>query len=187
MIWKSFILILSTMLISSAACAESYLLDEKYSKITYILTQFKIPFKIKSLPTTGQIEIDKNNTGFLKHNPVNHLRELSLQTKFTSSSGFFRRVINFNKYPHLTFTSNIEKPIPLHDKKYVILSGYLNFHGVSKKVNIKLKCKSKKERILLTGILKIKMNDFGIKPPRILFFPVDNIIKTRVQLYTRCA
>ena len=175
MIWK--ILFLLLLFFGNSVYAAVYELDKERSKLTYTLTEFGIPFKRKPLPATGKIYSDKNIV-----NNKHYLQGINLKVRFLSKNFLFRRVIDFDKYPYLLFSAKFEKPIAVNDSAFVNLDGYLTFHGVTKRVNVKLRCKLNNSLISLTGFLNIKMTDFGIKPPRILFIPVDNVIKTKIEL-----
>ena len=164
--------------------AKSFNLDEDKSKITYSLTQFGIPFKRKDLPASGKVyftddEALENKLPCSESFPI---AGVDLTAKFTSKNPLFRKVINLDKYPSFSFSSKIEAPILLSDKEFVEIPGYLTFHGVTQNINAELKCKKEESKLILRGHLNIKMTDFGIKPPRILFIPIDNVIKNKIEI-----
>jgi len=49
---------------------------------------------------------------------------------------------------------------------------------------VELKNVSDTENYLFTGEINIKMTEFGLIPPRFLFFRVDDHIKTEVEIYS---
>lgn len=173
--WKTFIITASLFLLGHTAYAKSFELDKDKSKITYALTKFGIPFKKKPLPAEGQIELENSS-----------LSSLNLKARFTSKNPLFRKLISIEKYPYFSFYSNLKNPILLlQDSELPDLTGYLTFHGITKKVNVtKLRCKKSENIISLTGFLNIKMTDFGIEPPRILFIKIDDAISTKIELYS---
>ena len=175
--WKNLILILLLLLFALPVNAKLVQLDENKSKITYTLTGFGIPFKRKQLTTSGQVDLVGADNELLL------LTKFDFNTKFTSKNKLFRKVINFDKYPDFSFSTKLENPIYLKDSEDITINGELTFHGVTKKVSTKLKYKKNKDFISLIGFLNIKMTDFGIIPPRILFLSVDNLIKTKVELF----
>lgn len=170
-VWKIFIFILPLFFPFKTTFANSLNLDGSKSKITYTLSTFGIPFKRKSLPALGYIDRTDNV-----------LKELNLKVDFTSRNPLFRKIIDYDKYPYFLFSSTLNEPIILDECCYFLIDGNVTFHGVTKKVKVKIKCNNHKNKVLLRGYLKIKMTDFGIKPPRILFIPVDNVIRTKIEL-----
>lgn len=181
--WKYIVLIFLLLLCSDIdyVHAKSFLIDENKSKITYSLSKFGIPFKIKSLVTTGLINIEKINS---LESPCLELKGLSLKTNFTSKLSLFRRVIEYDKYPYFSFDATFENPVILNDLETVTITGFVTFHGVSKKVEAKLKCNTKGELVSLAGFMNIKMSEFGITPPKIFFIRIDDLIKTKIELHT---
>lgn len=182
MFQKLFIIILPLFFFIDSAYAESFKLDKNKSKITYSLTKFGIPFKVRTIPAEGQI------IAYNKDHPLSRkqlfLEAVNLKATFTSKLPLFRKIIDYDKYPHLLFSSKIESPLIISNpSENFNLNGYLTFHGVSKKITIKLNCKSNNDLIILKGFFNVKMTDFGIKPPKILFIPLDNVIKTKIELY----
>ena len=174
------------MLLFTLSCssvnAKIIRLDESKSKLIYTLTQFNIPFKRKALPTTGIVLIEKNKSSAGNNFALSLLKGLTTKTRFTSKNPFFRKVIDYDIYPFLTFSSRLEKPIKLKGAELINIQGDLTFHGVTRKVEISLKPKYEEDFILLTGAIIIKMTNFGITPPRFLFLRVDDNIKTKIEL-----
>lgn len=179
---KNFILILLFTISSSSVQAKTIELDTNNSKLIYTLTQFNIPFKRKALPTTGIALIEENKSSSGNNSELTLLQGLDTQTRFTSKNPFFRKVIDYDHYPFLTFSSRLENLIDLNKSNLISISGDLTFHGVTRKTEVNLETKHEKDYILLTGAIIIKMSDFGITPPRFLFLRVDDKIKTKIEL-----
>lgn len=180
MIRKIIVILFSLIAISTKVFAETVELDKNSSKINYSLSCLGITFKRKSLPVTGQIDFKKEpGSGSVG------LSKIDLTAKFTSHNPLFKKAIDYNRYPYFNFRSALENLQILSDKKDIELNGTLYFHGVEKKVKIKLKNKLKKDSIQLIGFLNILMTDFGIVPPKILFIPVDDLIKTKIEINTQ--
>lgn len=148
-------------------------LDEKKSRVTYTLTQFGFPFKRKGLPTTGEIILNENSR---------ELEGLKLKTKFISKNFLFKKFINFDQYPDFQFVAVFDKPILIYGAKEIELSGDVLFHGVTKRITIKLKNKSTDKKIILSGYLNIEMSNFGLIPPHFVFFTMDDLIRNKVEL-----
>ena len=154
------------------------------SKITYSLSKFGIPFKIKSLPTTGVMEFDVISSAGGEGCKSVLLKKFDIKANFTSKLQLFRKFIEYDKYPYFSFSSDIKKPILVESNKDIFIDGNVNFHGVSKKVFVKLSCTTEKGNIYFKGNLNIKMSDFGLTPPRILFITIDDLVKTRIELHS---
>ena len=165
------------------AFAETIDLDQDKSKLTYTLTQFGIPFKRKPLPASGNLQIEKRVISSEK--TLLCLQGIDLKARFVSKNPFFRKVINFDKYPELAFQAGPECQIELKNLEPIDFTGNLTFHGITKEINVELKPEITDKCIFFTGYLKIYMTDFGIKPPRILFLSVDNLIKTKIEIYSQ--
>ena len=180
--WKKLILSTCLCLFISfvPACAETIKLNEEQSKLNYTLSCLGIPIKKKALPASGQIDVERFDS---QTSEKIQLKGLKLTVKFTSKNPLFRKTIDYDKYPDFKFFSDLDKPLLLQNRKLTELTGDLSFHGVTKKITIKLKNKSEGDLVSLIGFLNIKMTDFEIIPPRILFIFVDNVIKTKVELY----
>lgn len=179
-ITKIIILVFLFLTYKNIAYAEVFKLNQNKSKIIYTLSKFNIPFKVKTLNASGQVKLKKGNS------PCQFLLEgLYLKAKFTSKMALFRKAINYDKYPFFSFSADTKEAILIKDCTFIDLYGNLTFHGITQKIKVKLKCSSKKDYVSLTGHMKIKMTDFGIKTPRILFIPIDDSIKTKIELYTQ--
>ncbi len=173
MFWKTIFTIFCIFICCIEANAKTFQLDEKKSKITYTLTSFGFPFKRKALPTTGEIGLSENSE---------MLERLELKAKFTSKNPIFKKFINIEQYPDFQFASILTKPIQINGVKVIELSGDVLFHGEIKRVTVKLNNRSKDKKIIFTGYLNIEMSNFGLKPPRFLFFTVEDLIKNKVEL-----
>lgn len=178
MIKKLFILILSFYLTAHVTFAETTNLNEEKSRVNYIFSYLNVPVKKKFLPATGHINLVKGDNNSL------YLKGLDLDVNFTSKSSVFKKAIDYDKYPDFKFWAELETPVQLSDEEFVELEGYLSFHGVTEKIKINLKNKIIDEGISLIGFFNMKMTDFGIKPPKIFFIVLDDIIKSKVELFS---
>ncbi|GEM_PF-1571924 len=182
---KNFIFILLFLASISSAQAKVIKLDVNKSKLIYTLTQYSIPFKRKTLPTTGIAFIKKNKSFSGNNSELILLKGLDTKTRFTSKNPFFRKVIDYDHFPFLTFSSRLENPIYISKVDPITITGNLTFHGVTRKTEVILEPEYDNDFILLTGIISIKMTDFGITPPRFLFLRVDDHIKTKIELVVK--
>ena len=175
---KLLILFLSFCFIINTAYAETLDLNQDKNKINYIFSYLNVPVKKKFLPANGHINLIKGDDNSL------FLKGLDLDVKFTSKSKVFKKVIDYDKYPNFKFWTELENPIKLSNEEYIDLEGYLSFHGVTQKISIKLKNEMTKEGTSLTGFFNIKMTDFGLIPPRVFFIVLDDVIKSKVEIYS---
>ncbi len=173
MFWKTIFIIFCIFISCFEANANTFSLDEEKSKITYNITKFGFSFKRKALPTTGEIDLSED---------LKMLKELKIKTKFISTNYLFRKFIDFDKYPDFQFVSILDKPIPIDGVEVIELLGDVLFHGVTKRISIKLNNKSTDKKIILVGYLNIEMSNFGLAPPRFIFFTMDDLIKNKVEL-----
>ena len=156
--------------------------NSNHSKINYTLSCLGIPIKKKSLPVSGSMNVKKFRQEEDKLCGNYLLKKLSLKVLFTSKNKHFRNIINYNRFPYFTFFATLDKPIEVKNQ-LISIEGILSFHGIDKKIKIKLKNNPKGNSTCLIGFLNIKMSDFGIEPPRFLFLRIDDLIKTRVEIH----
>ncbi|MBI2996430.1 MAG: YceI family protein [Candidatus Melainabacteria bacterium] len=180
MFLKTIVLILLILIFTTNAYAETFQLDKDRSKIIYSLSKFGIPFKIKALKAEGQIYLDKDLSSL---NNYTLLRGVDLKTNFTSRNALFRKAIDYDRYPYFLFSSDLTQPIILSNSEFVQLPGYVTFHGTTEKVLVELKHKSDNHSVSLVGYLNVRMTDFGIEPPKIFFISIDDLIRTKIELY----
>src|SRR3990167_2035413 len=86
---------------SFPAKADIIELEKKESKVIYTLTSYGIPFKIKALPTTGELNIEDENN-------LIKLKEINMKAHFTSKLALFRKLVEFDKYPYFSFSSEFD-------------------------------------------------------------------------------
>ena len=186
MVRKIVIITFCCFLFNNKVYAEVINLNEEKSRVNYIFSYLGDPVKKKFLPAMGYIDIEKGRFGDNGESLESRLlKELNLDVKFTSMSAVFKKAIDFDKYPDFKFWTELENPIQLVNENPIELEGFLSFHGVTEKVKINLKNEMTKEGISLIGFFSIKMTDFGIIPPRVFFIVLDDVIKTKVELFAK--
>lgn len=153
--------------------ATNFQINEEKSKLTYSLSEFGIVFKRKPLPMKGFIQIEKDL-----------LKKIVLTVRFTSKNPFFRRFIEYDKYPDFTFSSTLDNPILIKNQGFITVKGKVTFHGITKEIKINLENTSTNSEFVFKGPINIKMTEFGLTPPRFLFFRVDDKIETEVEIYS---
>ena len=84
-------------------------------------------------------------------------------------------VINF---PKIEYYSN---KISLAKEK-VLFSGNLNFHGISKELNINSEIKKTENKVILSGEFKVSLLDHNVKLPTFMMRSIDKEIFVKYQL-----
>ncbi|NVK53350.1 MAG: YceI family protein [Flavobacteriaceae bacterium] len=80
------------------------------------------------------------------------------------------KALKSKKYPFITFVFKKGKLVKENDNEIDIeLNGDLTIAGVTKNVTVLTNVNKKGTDIFLKGTYKLKMTDYGIKPPRALF------------------
>jgi len=79
--------------------------------------------------------------------------------------------LKINPYRNIFYTQVSAVVTPAGgDKSHVKTEGNLNIAGVTKKVTVNVDCVVNKDgTITATGSYKLKMSDYGVKPPSLLF------------------
>ena len=148
------------------------------SKITYTLTSLGLHIKKKALPTTVILNLKRINENQYK------IEKIKTLTRFTSKNPLFKKVIDYDKYPDFSFESAPQSSINFIPGKSFLLKGFLTFHGVKKDVVIELMPTINNGVLKINGQHCIEMTEFGLVPPRLMFFRIDNKINTDIELYT---
>lgn len=87
-------------------------------------------------------------------------------------------VLNVKNFSTISFTINsITK-----EKENYILNGILALHGVQKEMNIKAKILKENGTVQIHSLFSIKMTDFGIEPPVMIFLTVRDQVDIDVNL-----
>ena len=79
------------------------------------------------------------------------------------------------KYPYVKFTSNQFNISSSLDAE-VILSGELEFHGVTKNISINVVLSSKGDMLLGTTEFLLSLEEYGVDRPELLFIPISDKI-----------
>lgn len=130
-------------------------IDPVVKKIVSTLTMDKTIEDIK-----GYISIDAMDLVSEKETRDEHMHKL-----FTNKNVIFN-------------IKNIEKG---QDNNYVI-KGYLNINGVDKEVSSIATISNTDTELILNGSFDIKLTDFKIEPPKMLFLTVRDLINIKYSL-----
>lgn len=148
--------------------------DPSVSSITYAMKH-----KLHAWEgTTNQVNIAT------KWNEKKQLDKISILVKVSSfNSGLSSRdshmleILDALKNPNITFSSNEIA----YTSEGIIAKGKLQFHGVTKDVQIAVKMERKNNQIEFSGNLPILLEDYNVERPSLLFVKVDNLVAIRFQ------
>jgi len=87
-------------------------------------------------------------------------------------------VIGSEKFSTISFTINsITK-----ENIYYTLHGILSLHGVNNNINIKAKISKENGTVQINSLFSIKMSDFDIEPPVMIFLTVRDQVDININL-----
>ncbi len=90
-------------------------------------------------------------------------------------------VIEYRKYPKVTFASTSIKPA---GDGYDV-AGELTFHGRTRPVGFHVVPKVTAERIEIAGQFAVKLSEFGVKRPSLMLVPVKDDLTIRFDLFAK--
>ena len=118
--------------------------------------------------------------------PVNKITKIAISTKVSSfNSGLSNRdshmieVLEALTYPNIVFNSTSI----IYNQNDLLVSGQLQFHGVTKQISFNAKQSDKEGNIFFEGRFPILLEDFKVKRPSLLFVKADNEIQIKFKLY----
>lgn len=98
---------------------------------------------------------------------------LSFDSKNTNRDSHALEMVEALTFPKINFTS---ADIKQHEGGMVI-KGNLNFHGVTRVVNVDVKSIMEGNQIRIDGSFPVKLQDFRVKRPALLFVKIEDEIK----------
>lgn len=87
-------------------------------------------------------------------------------------------VLEALKYPNVSFSASSIQD----SENQVIAKGTINFHGVSKPVELKASKTLSKDKLKLEGGFYINMKDFGVEPPGLMGIKTDEKITIKYSM-----
>jgi polyisoprenoid-binding protein YceI len=130
-------------------------------------------------PATDKIDIDLSmGESVTTLNGIVSINSANLISDNLDRDKHMYEVLNIEKYPKISFNIKSIKEI---DKEYLI-NGVLNLHSTSKELDIIATIKESKNTLLLDSNFSIKMSDFGMEPPKILFLKVRDLVDLSIHL-----
>ena len=81
-------------------------------------------------------------------------------------------------YPRIIFSSSNVQYTP----DGILVKGKLQFHGVERMIETKVKLEKVNRKWMFTGSLPVLLEDYKVERPGLLFVKVDNLVKIDFQV-----
>ena len=109
------------------------------------------------------------------------LEAATLDTDIEARNKKMRSLLETDRYPEIEFTLDsiefIDESKIQEGKLHLTIQGELLVRGVKRSIRSEIDIEIGGERLHIQGSFPVKMTDFGIEPPRLLGFPVQEDIK----------
>ncbi|MDB5106027.1 MAG: hypothetical protein JWP91_3716 [Fibrobacteres bacterium] len=105
----------------------------------------------------------------------------AFDSRNSSRDSHMLEVVNAIKYPRVEFASGSVKP---EGDGYAV-AGTLTFHGVSRPVLFHVTPRFKGDKVEITGGFDIKLSDFKVKRPSLMFVPVKDSLRIEFDLFSQ--
>jgi polyisoprenoid-binding protein YceI len=145
--------------------------DKKKSTISYSMHHPLHSWTGESEDVTSIILTDENRT--LINSVAVSVKISSFDSKNANRDSHIMEVTEALKYPTISFTSNSIK----QESNKIIVSGTLNFHGVSQVILFEAEEQIINNKAEITGGFTVKMTQFKIDPPSLMGIATDDDIK----------
>lgn len=94
--------------------------------------------------------------------------------------------LEIEKYPFIEFESTAieaaNKGLNPYESAEVTVKGVLKLHGVERQVNIPIRVVWAERQLVADGALDLKLDDYTIFRPKVLFFRLQNDVKIRFRI-----
>ena len=96
----------------------------------------------------------------------------------SSRDSHMMEVLDGLTYPRIIFSSsNIQ-----YTSEGILVTGKLQFHGVEKMIETKVKLEKNNRRWVFTGSIPVLLEDYKVERPGLFFVKVDNLVKVDFQV-----
>lgn len=102
----------------------------------------------------------------------------TFNSDLSSRDSHMMEVLDGLTYPRVLFSSNSIQYTP----DGVLVKGKLQFHGVERMIETKVKLEKINRKWVFTGSLPVLLEDYKVERPSLLFVKVDNLIKIDFQV-----
>ena len=96
----------------------------------------------------------------------------------SSRDSHMMEVLDGLTYPRIIFSSNNVQYTP----DGILVKGKLQFHGVERMIETKVKLEKINRKWMFTGSLPVLLEDYKVERPGLLFVKVDNLVKIDFQV-----
>ena len=96
----------------------------------------------------------------------------------SSRDSHMMEVLDGLTYPRILFSSSSVQYTP----DGILVKGKLQFHGVERMIETKVKFEKVNNRWVFSGSLPVLLEDYKVERPSLLFVKVDNLIKIDFQV-----
>lgn len=96
----------------------------------------------------------------------------------SSRDSHMLEVLDGLTYPRILFSSSSVQYTP----DGILVKGKLQFHGVERMIETKVKLEKVNKRWVFSGSLPVLLEDYKVERPSLLFVKVDNLIKIDFQV-----
>ncbi len=141
---------------------------------SWISYQGKHPFhswKATSKDISCVITFDEDN--FQIETVAVSAKVLSFDSKNTNRDSHALEMVEALAFPKINFTSADIK----QREGGLVIKGNLNFHGVTRTINVDVKSIIEGNQIRIDGSFPVKLQDFQVKRPALLFVKIEDEIK----------
>ncbi len=96
----------------------------------------------------------------------------------SSRDSHMMEVLDGLTYPRIIFSSSNVQYTP----DGILVKGKLQFHGVERMIETKVKLEKVNRKMMFTGSLPVLLEDYKVERPGLLFVKVDNLVKIDFQV-----
>ena len=96
----------------------------------------------------------------------------------SSRDSHMMEVLDGLTYPRIIFSSNSVQ----YTSDGILVKGKLQFHGVERMIETKVKQEKINRRLIFSGSLPVLLEDYKVERPGLLFVKVDNLVKIDFQV-----
>ena len=96
----------------------------------------------------------------------------------SSRDSHMMEVLDGLTYPRIIFSSNSVQ----YTSDGILVKGKLQFHGIERMIETKVKQEKINRRTVFTGSLPVLLEDYKVERPGLLFVKVDNLVKIDFQV-----
>ena len=105
----------------------------------------------------------------------------SFDSKNSSRDSHAMEMVQAMKYPNVEFASTAVKP----EGDGYLVSGNLTFHGVTRPVGFHVTPKFAGGKVEIIGEFAVKLSDFKVERPSLLFVPTEDRLTIRFDLFSK--